>query len=92
MRCVRPRKNEPREDGLPELETFREVMHVQDPGGDTQTLIVTRRGTGKNAAVWLSLAGTTSTTAVLVGEAGDKVADMITRAKQTRYVRPSFTE
>lgn len=82
-----PRKNDPGGDGLPDLETFREVMRLKGPSGDIQTLIVTRKGTGRGAAVWLSLSGTASTTVVLTGGQEDKVVDMLKRAKAARYVR-----
>ncbi len=85
-----PKKNDPDKGSLPGLETFREVMRLKDPNGNTQTLTVTRKGTGESAAVWLSLAGTAGTTVVLTGGKEDEVADMLNRAKEARYVRPPF--
>lgn len=48
-----------------EPETFRRVIRARDPDGYLHTVIVTRRGLGRQSRVWLSLGATSRTTVVL---------------------------
>ena len=53
-------------------ETFRAVFPGRDPNGDSNTVIVTRQGLGRDARVWLTFCGAIKTTVVMTdGEAAD---------------------
>jgi hypothetical protein len=52
-------------------ETFRAVMRLRTPEGETATVIVTTQGVGSEARVWLTFSGAIQTTAVMThGETG----------------------
>ena len=52
-------------------ETFRGVMQLRTPDGETATVIVTMQGLGDAARVWLTFNGAIKTTVVMTdGETG----------------------
>lgn len=49
-------------------ETFRGTMQGRTPDGEPTTLIVTRRGLGRNGRTWLTFDGAIKTTAVMTDQ------------------------
>jgi hypothetical protein len=61
-------------------ETFRGVMQVRTPDGDTATVIVTRQGLGAAARVWLTFSGAIKTTAVMTNGETGTLQELLDRA------------
>lgn len=64
-----------------EEETFRATMRARDLDGASHTVIVTRRGLGKNARVWLTLNGAWKTTLQMTDPEAGQLASLLTEAQ-----------
>lgn len=65
-------------------ESHRATLTVRNAEGGRATLIVARRGEGRQAMVWLSLSSTTATTAVLGSDEAVQLIEMMHAARQGR--------
>lgn len=61
-------------------ETFRGVMQVRTPDGETATVIVTRQGLGSAGRVWLTFSGAIKTTAVMTNGETGTLQELLDRA------------
>ncbi len=66
-------------------ETFRGVMQLRTPEGETATVIVTMQGLGAAARVWLTFSGAIKTTVVMTNRETGTMRELLDKA--TRSVR-----
>jgi hypothetical protein len=64
-----------------ELESYRGTIQLRNPDGAHATLIVLRRGSGKNGRVWLTFDGAIRTTVTMDNRESEEVAGMIKAAQ-----------
>lgn len=64
-------------------ETFRGTMLARDLDGGPHTVIVMRRGLGKNARVWVTLNGSWKTTIQMTDSEAIKLAALLTEAQES---------
>lgn len=65
-----------------EDETFRATMRARNADGEPHTLIVLRRGLGRNGRVWLTLNGAWKTTIQMTNPEAAHLAELLTQAQQ----------
>jgi hypothetical protein len=61
-------------------ETFRSTRSVRNPDRNRATLIVTRRGSGHSAQIWLTFDGGWTSTAVMDHQETTQLATLLTTA------------
>ncbi|MGH3912565.1 MAG: hypothetical protein ACRDTC_04030 [Pseudonocardiaceae bacterium] len=80
------------DDGNPQLwpsthseeETYRATLQVHTVDGEPHTVIVLRRGHGKNARVWLTMNGARKTTLSMTDPETVQLCELLTRARHPR--------
>jgi hypothetical protein len=65
-------------------ETYHGTLHVRNVDGEPHTLIVVRRGLGRNACVWLTLNGAWNTTLQMTDLEAARLATLLTQAQAQR--------
>jgi hypothetical protein len=69
-------------------ETYRGTLQARNLDGGTHTLIVLRRGLGRNARVWLTVNGAWETTLRMTDPEAAQLATMLTEAQGRSIDRP----
>lgn len=67
-------------DGWVSDETFRATLQARTPDGELTTLIVTRRGLGRESRTWLTFDGAIRTTAVLTDQKTTQLREQLGQA------------
>ncbi|MGH3533506.1 MAG: hypothetical protein ACRDQG_02180 [Pseudonocardiaceae bacterium] len=62
-------------------ETFRSTLQARDIDGEPHTVIVMRRGFGRNARVWLTVNGAWKTTLQMTDPEATRLAGLLTEAQ-----------
>ena len=62
-------------------ETFRGTVQARNTDGGRHTVIVMRRGRGRDARVWLTLNGAWKTTVCMTDEEAAQLAELLTKAQ-----------
>jgi hypothetical protein len=65
-------------------ETFRATMRGHTPEGDMTTIIVLRRGLGRDGRVWLTFNGAIRTTVVMSDPEADELTGLLSGARGAR--------
>ena len=65
-----------------EEESFRGTIQVRNADGEPHTVIVMRRGHGRNAQVWITLNGAWKTTLCMSDPEATQFVELITRAQR----------
>lgn len=68
---------------MSEGETYRRTITVRTPDRAKATVIVTRRGTGGDAQIWLTFDGAIKTTAVFTEAEAASMSELIDTARGT---------
>lgn len=63
-------------------ETFRGTVQTRGVDGDSHTVIVLRRGHGRDARVWLTLNGAWKTTLRMTDTEAARLAELLTEARR----------
>lgn len=63
-------------------EVFRETMQARDLDGALHTVIVIRRGAGRDARIWLTLKGAWKTTVQMTDSEAARLAELLTQAQR----------
>lgn len=61
-------------------ETFRGTMRGRTPDGDFTTVIVTRKGLGRDGRAWLTFNGAIKTTVVMTEQEAGQLVGLLTEA------------
>lgn len=64
-----------------ERERYRSTIQLRTPDGEPATLIVLRRGRGRDGRVWITFDGAIKTTLTMNDPESDEVISMIKAAK-----------
>lgn len=64
-----------------ERERYRAAIQLRTPDGELSTLIVLRRGSGRDGRVWLTFDGAIKTTVTMDNTEAEEVADMVKAAR-----------
>jgi len=67
-----------------EEEAFRGTLRARSVDGDPHTVIVMRRGLGRNARVWLTLNGAWKTTIQMTDPEASRLVELLTEAQMRR--------
>lgn len=70
--------------GSSSVETFRGTMRGRTPDGDPTTVIVTRRGLGRDGRAWLTFDGAIKTTVVMTDEETEQLVELLAAATDGR--------
>ncbi|MBV9163970.1 MAG: hypothetical protein JO281_21035 [Pseudonocardiales bacterium] len=65
-------------------ETFRGTVQAHNLDGEPHTVIVLRRGLGRDARVWLTLNGAWKTTVSLTEPEVSQLCELLTKAQRAR--------
>ncbi|MGH3795416.1 MAG: hypothetical protein ACRDSP_11040 [Pseudonocardiaceae bacterium] len=65
-------------------ESFRATLRVRSPEGGFATVIITRRGLGQAARVWVTFDGAIKTTAVMTDPETGELVEMLGKATMAR--------
>ena len=65
-----------------EEESYRETMRARNIDGQPHTVIVMRRGLGRNARVWLTMDGAWKTTVQMTDPEAARLAELLTEAQR----------
>ena len=60
-------------------EMFRRTVRIRDLNGESYTVIMTRRGLGLDARVWLILNGAVKTAVSMVGSEVGQLCELLTK-------------
>ncbi len=64
-----------------ERERYRSTIQLRNPEGEPATLIVLRRGRGRDGRVWITFDGAIKTTLTMHDQESDEVINMIKAAQ-----------
>lgn len=67
--------------GSTQDETYRATMQARTPDNAITTVIVTRRGAGRNGRVWITTGATMLSTVVLTDDQADQLTGLVTAAR-----------
>ncbi|MDQ3150772.1 MAG: hypothetical protein M3R63_03305 [Actinomycetota bacterium] len=65
----------------PDEESYRGTLQARNVDGEPHTVIVMRRGLGKNARVWLTLNGAWRTTLRMTDAEAARLIELLTEAQ-----------
>lgn len=71
--------DQPRSGSTP-AEVYRAVFPGCTPSGETNTVIVTRQGVGRDARVWLTFCGALKTTVAMTDEETAELCELLSAA------------
>jgi hypothetical protein len=63
-------------------ETYRATLQARTVDGEPHTVIVLRRGLGRNARVWLTLNGAWKTTLRMTDAEAARLVELLTKAQR----------
>ncbi|MGH4008926.1 MAG: hypothetical protein ACRDTH_12355 [Pseudonocardiaceae bacterium] len=64
-----------------EDESYRRTLRARNVDGEPHTVIVMRRGLGRNARVWLTMNGAWKTTLQMTDPEAARLAELLTEAQ-----------
>lgn len=65
-------------------ESYRGTVMVKNVDGEPHTIIVMRRGLGRNARIWLTVNGAWKTTLQMIDAEAARLAELLTEAQEKR--------
>ena len=71
--------SEPRSGSTP-AEVYRAVFQGRTPSGESNTVIITRQGMGRDARVWLTFCGALKTTVVMTDDEASRFCELLDKA------------
>ncbi len=69
-------------------ESYRGTLRARNVDGEPHTVIVMRRGLGRNARVWLTVNGALKTTLQMTGAEAARLVELLTEARQADRLMP----
>ncbi|MGH3911886.1 MAG: hypothetical protein ACRDTC_00525 [Pseudonocardiaceae bacterium] len=64
-----------------EEETYRATLQARTVDGEPHTVIVMRRGHGRDARVWLTMHGARKTTLCMIDREAEQLCELLTQAQ-----------